>query len=151
MEPLTRQQVFDKVWTGLKAQGFVRAHDSLRDICQYRGPEGRKCAAGQLFTDEQMSAMVREAQQRGFTKSDVNGAGVYSLEAYYAPVTFPAELRQQIGFIARCQREHDGHADPVAMEAAFRGIATQYGLTIPGEDPQPVVAPTPTIPDQLIS
>jgi hypothetical protein len=53
MEVMTKQEMFNKAWTGLKAQGFVPCADSFGS-CMYRDPEsGRRCAFGHLISDEE--------------------------------------------------------------------------------------------------
>lgn len=48
---MTKQEVFNKVWNHIIAQGTPSLDD--RGYCSYRGPNGLKCAAGIFLTDEQ--------------------------------------------------------------------------------------------------
>lgn len=47
---MTNQEAFDKAVAGLAAQGFTRSVHL--GGCQYRGPNGKKCALGHLIPDE---------------------------------------------------------------------------------------------------
>lgn len=55
---LSGQQIYDKVKAHLLKQN-VRSAD--RGACLYRGPWGRKCAAGVLISDENYSEDFEEA------------------------------------------------------------------------------------------
>jgi hypothetical protein len=48
----SRQEVFDKALTHLRAQGKPSLNPKTIWKCQYRSPEGLKCAVGCLIPDE---------------------------------------------------------------------------------------------------
>ena len=48
----TAQQVFDQVKTHMMAQ-YAKSVGQNSDVCLYRGPDGLKCAAGCLISDEE--------------------------------------------------------------------------------------------------
>lgn len=47
----THQEILDIVVPAMIAQG-APSYDVAAGVCRYRGPEGRKCAAGVLIPDE---------------------------------------------------------------------------------------------------
>jgi hypothetical protein len=51
---MTNQELFDKMATHLLTQG-EKSVDESRNKCLYRGPNGLKCAAGVLISDEAYS------------------------------------------------------------------------------------------------
>lgn len=109
---MSRQEIFDKVWAGLKAQGFERS--VVNDRCRYRGPNGTKCAAGHLIPDEEY-----------VTKME--GGGVYSRPWFKEKFN-----RNELQFISCLQLIHDSpyNNDPVFLEKELRRFATDTGLTI---------------------
>lgn len=48
---MNKQEIFETVSKHLFAQG-ERSYDEVECICQYRGPDGTKCAIGALIPDE---------------------------------------------------------------------------------------------------
>lgn len=48
----TLQELFDTAVAGLRSQGCQPAFDAERETCQYRAPDGKKCAMGHLIPDE---------------------------------------------------------------------------------------------------
>lgn len=54
MEEITEQEIFNKVWLGMKSQDFQKSmHPIYGDLCAYRGEFVRKCAVGHLLSDEE--------------------------------------------------------------------------------------------------
>jgi hypothetical protein len=51
MRSMTNQELFDKVYLGIIQQGGPSI-DFDTEKCLYRGPNGRKCAAGQVLLDQ---------------------------------------------------------------------------------------------------
>jgi hypothetical protein len=111
------QEIFNKVWTGLKAQKFERSTfraDQL--ICAYRGEEGRKCAAGHLIPDEEYRALWE-------------GRRVRALD-FFARFSF-----EELDLIDALQRAHDQGFVPATMRARLKEVARTFNLKIP-EDSQ---------------
>ena len=112
---LTQQEIFNKAYAGLKAQGFNRA---VRDtgplaICQYRGEDGLKCAIGHLIPDEKYEE---------------------GLEGLCASVP---EVRDASGtsgvdwnFLDDLQVCHDEGNTPEDMERLLKRFAADYELVI---------------------
>jgi hypothetical protein len=118
----TIQELFDKMWTGLKSQGFKQ---SLRESdehgstdCALRGDNGRKCAVGHVIPDELMNPCM-EAQ------SAVN-ALVRNM--------WLEGTEEQINFMALMQNIHDESRTPILMETSIREFAARKGCKIPGEE-----------------
>lgn len=113
---MTRQEIFDKVYLGLKSQGFRQSINNYQ--CVYRGPYGRRCAIGHLMPAEVVLAEGRawECGSNGRTVQKVVGAGNGQL-------------------LTTLQQTHDAAAsfDPNVLEDKLRGVAAFYGLTIPGD------------------
>lgn len=49
---MNKQEIFDKVLTGLRAQAIASISETSNG-CRYRGKNGTMCAAGMLVTDEE--------------------------------------------------------------------------------------------------
>jgi tRNA(Met) C34 N-acetyltransferase TmcA len=113
---LTKQEIFNKAYAGLKAQGFQRA---VRDagplaICQYRGRNGLKCAIGHLIPDENYCPTLE-------------GKGAELLvvrEAANIPLDVP------ISFLVDLQTCHDAGSSPEAMKRSLTVFSHQYNLKI---------------------
>lgn len=149
-EPLSLQDIFNAVWTGLKAQSWIAAVNPDTGACKYLTVDGKKCAIGQLLTEDEAC--------------DLPGTFCYINEAGRLPARLSIltedDLKtpyvgrpSQIGAVL--QRLHDecvenifNHdvskydvkTDSAKMEANFRTFAANHGLTIPGED-QPASTP----------
>lgn len=132
---MTKQEVFDIVYKGLAAQGWVRSI-SNDGGCAYRGNEGRKCAAGYLFSDADLEKMepiviahrywdscVPEAQ----VKADVN----CKTSSGHIIQHVRHDLAEHITFISRLQAAHDQSRTAEYMKRQFDRIAVDQGLTIP--------------------
>ena len=81
---LTLQQMFDTVLTNLTTQGVAsmgRTNPDSAISCQYRGEEGRKCAAGWLIADEHYTRELEgkiaagRSPSEGLRKSGVPDTG----------------------------------------------------------------------------
>jgi hypothetical protein len=117
---MTRQGIFDKAWTGLKAQGFMR---SMRGKgCAYRGAEGRRCAIGHCIPD---AAYRDEWEGRRYDA--------------FAAIGLPRMYQDEHEFYwgVRLQGCHDSGRTPAGMEENLRDFARKHNLTIPGEESQP--------------
>lgn len=58
---LTKAEVFQKVKSHLLEQG-CKSSNPKNDMCLYRGPSGRKCAAGVLIDDEHYSEALETSR-----------------------------------------------------------------------------------------
>lgn len=105
------QEIFDKVWAGLKAQEFRR---SLGEdgSCAYRGIDGSCCAAGHLIPDE---AYKPEFDAGG-------GCTVRQVQWFHDNYNC-----DETSFIRQLQSIHDNTSD---MELRLREFAERQGLTI---------------------
>lgn len=116
----TRQEIFDLAWNGLKAQKFRQS--VLAGGCEYRGPNGRKCAIGHCIPDGRYSSTFEgnSISFCGMTNHDIRkaaGVGVRDVE-----------------FAAALQTCHDSHDRPKLMEKALRTFAALHSLTIPAQE-----------------
>lgn len=112
---MSQQEIFDKVWTGLKGQGFERSVNK-ENRCVYRGQNGLKCAAGHVLPDE---------------KYDVdydNGNGYNVTAIDWFTKTFSID---ELNLLHRLQQIHDQDGRPEGgLEAALRDYAKEEELTI---------------------
>lgn len=136
---LTRQEMFDRAWNGLKGQGWLPAYNHRISTCEYLTGSGKRCAWGHV-DPEGTEAIAR---------AGYNGKGLAQLLdclkddaelAAKAPIT--ASLDGVEGLFARAlQSCHDDvalnnemHPDEYVarqLEQAFRLFAEERGLTIP--------------------
>lgn len=108
---MTKQKMFDMAWTGLKGQGFERA---MKDTsCQYRAPDGKRCAIGHCIPDTDYDPKFE-------------GKGAWAV----APELGWGELRDFAEILQSC---HDRSESPASVEAALRSFATSHSLTIPAQ------------------
>jgi hypothetical protein len=111
------QEAFTKVWTGLKAQGFLRALGE-GGTCAYRGTEGRRCAAGILIPD----AEYRPEFESKTISQLVRLKQVPSLN----------DMSEDVRNVVQdCQWAHDDSITPADMEGNLRNVAARYKLTVP--------------------
>lgn len=115
-EVITRQEAFDRVVRGLAAQGWERSV-SERGTCLYRGPEGRKCAAGHLIPDDLYDpAMETWAAARQEVRCAL------------------PTVSDGPGFVRDMQVAHD-HPEKTLKED-FRDLAASHELTWPADVPE---------------
>lgn len=92
---MNNQKIFDKVVTHLLTQG--RRSVSWNGNCQYRGPEGRKCAIGCLIPDQYYHKSL-----------DDNGTLAYQLKEF-----FPSKIYDRLfgdvetSLLSNVQYAHD--------------------------------------------
>lgn len=110
----TRQEIFDKAWTGLESQGFLQSKEPGR--CMYRGFGGRRCAVGWCIPDEKYDPGF---EGRGPTTEICEAVG----------------LPDALGFLTNLQKTHDEGYTPKGMEQNLRRFAREHNLIIPGEAP----------------
>jgi hypothetical protein len=113
---LTQQEIFNRVYTGLKAQGFKRSLSGPDDAvsrCRYRGEDGLKCAIGHLIPDEKY-----EEGLEGLCASVVevrNASGTSGIDW---------------NFLDDLQVCHDEGNTPADMERLLKRFAADYELVI---------------------
>jgi hypothetical protein len=110
---MTLQEIFDIVWTGLKAQAFKQSQGRM-GLCYYRGEGGKKCAMGHLISDEEYYSSMEEIS---FSKLENLSPRLEELRnAYQAELT-------------SLQWIHDMNQS--TMEFDLRSFAAKHSLTIP--------------------
>lgn len=125
---MTKQEIFDKVWCGILAQGQPSMDESDR-FCMYRGADGRKCAAGHLIDDEHYHRNLElVAVDFGYFNNEVVEALQNSIG------TLDNEL---VVLIRELQIAHDTSSSERAanfvssFQARAEGVATRFGLNVP--------------------
>jgi hypothetical protein len=110
---MTKQEIFDKVATHLLAQGkpsFTRFGG-----CQYRGPNGAKCAAGVLIPD------------------DLYDPGYEGDAADHLPARVMEVFGEHRDFVLTLQIAHDTAAGSSVWLSAWKGrmreIAKEFDLS----------------------
>lgn len=132
------QPLFDEMVRGLAAQGWERAMSAGGGACEYRGAEGRKCAIGQLISDE--SAL--QAGGKGFTSAYLKGRftpndavklqPLWDIEVNSADGTLSSLGRREGERLGReLQHLHDLSHTPEKMKANFQAAALAWGLAWP--------------------
>lgn len=114
----TKQEIFDAVWNGAKAQGFERSVDA-HGTCAYRGEDGRKCNAGHLIPDELYTPDLEGAAWCGSRMDHFRDKVCSFWEGEF--------------LIQELQNAHDRTDNAAAHEARLRKVAQFHGLKIPGE------------------
>jgi hypothetical protein len=124
----TAQQVFDRSYLFLVAQGKPSKDPVAKGGCRYRGPDGLACAAGALITDQEYVAF-----------------GIVGHEGdEWIGLSVRARLRAHQELIAALQNAHDlptfGSGAKTTDEqwlADFKRMAKQvaedFGLIVPPE------------------
>ena len=118
MEPMTRQDMFNKAYIGLKDQNFEKAWDGASKGCMYRDKRGRKCAIGFLIPDF--------AYNHWFEGKRV--------EQIYEVLGFQD---RDANFLNELQHCHDGAGDPADMRNRLRHFAMMNRLTVPEDHTNP--------------
>lgn len=116
---IDRQDVFNKAYRGLRAQGFVRSMYAGRwgENCAYNGEGGRHCALGWVWPIPQ----------------EYNGCALYDLPNE-CMVGEPSD--EDKAFLGRLQRIHDSNCEPRYMAEDLANFAAVHGLDIPPNDGQ---------------
>lgn len=116
---MNRQEIFDKVFTGLRSQGFERSFNKRSQRCKYRGDNGMKCAVGHLIPDE----LYKERWDKG-------GTVYYGLPSHLWK-KLDIDFSEDGSFIGKMQEIHDYNGFPDIMEKALRNLAIWNNLTVP--------------------
>lgn len=111
---MTIQEIFNKVVRGLASQDWVQSRKAGTDMCLYRGPKGRKCAAGWLIDNEKYNSRIE-----GYVVCEsIVQACLPKLEDY------------ELLFVEECQELHD-NGNGELMKEQFQELANQFNLTWP--------------------
>jgi hypothetical protein len=120
---MTRQEMFNKAWHGVIAQGGPSMVDGH---CLYRGWNGRKCGVGHLIGDEVAHRwdMLKKSGVAFMSADMISKAGL-------------APSDQQ--FLVDLQNAHDASGNHGSTDKQFiaefiksmADVATRYSLTIP--------------------
>lgn len=126
MNQISKQDTFNQVYLGLAAQGFKQSANRRGD-CLYRGPNGLKCAAGQVIPDDKFEprfeghGIVSVLPERWFdgesTSKDLN--------------LMISGLGHNLGTLSELQSIHDASKDPHTMKNQLDYYAEEQGLIIP--------------------
>jgi hypothetical protein len=128
---MTRQEIFDKAFLGVIAQGKKSARYNAQGQyigCRYRGPDGLKCAIGMLVDDETA------------THWDIFG-GVHDVAKEFVLAGDPLPewmTEENMEFLELIQSAHD---DPTGdfvhgFILRMKSVAKHFGLSVP-EIPAP--------------
>jgi len=124
--PLTRQEIFDKAYLGIAAQGFVMSQQNL-GRCAYRGAHGLKCAIGQLIPDDRydpkMEIGISVLGEAGNTQIDK----IWNQFPIFQELIGEGDLR----FAKWLQAAHDNGYTPENMKEELTQFADRNNLTIP--------------------
>lgn len=115
---LTKQEMFDRAWNGLKSQGWRQCRDTIGCVYTNTEPDGTvtHCAWGWVDPE------VPRTMHGSVATLRTVGCGI------------AAELDAEgLRFAERLQDAHDLSPSPEAMESQFRDIAAAHDLRIPGE------------------
>lgn len=108
---MTPQEIYDAALLGIRKQGRFST-DGL-GVCMYRGPEGIKCAAGHVLTDEEVAVI---------------GEGWSIIDAQHS---IPEQLKPHVSLLQELQRTHDEAAmdgDWASWELDMTQLAKRHGL-----------------------
>lgn len=113
---MNRQEAFNKMWNGLKSQGWQASigSDDYWGTCAYRGEEDRKCAVGWCIPDDKYRPWFDESNG---TLTDI--LKICELDSI------------ELEWWERAQGLHDNATSPEDMENDFRQFAHENGLLIP--------------------
>lgn len=111
---MTPQEVFNKGLWGIRNQGRPAAGPYG---CQYRMPNGDKCAVGQCITDEEY-------------KKSMEGHNIATI-INHMPSLLPRHLLEHKDLLVSMQYAHDSaiYSDfMVEFEGVMRNVASRFGL-----------------------
>lgn len=112
---MTKQEIFTKAYLGLKGQGFAKAYSESRQGCQYRAPDGLRCAIGHVLPDELYVEM--------FDEKFLSGSELKQYVSIFDEV--PDE------FLDDLQGIHDNSYSAESMEHRLLQFADKHSLTVP--------------------
>lgn len=117
---LDMQEIFNKAYRGLRAQGFERSigadiacNGAALPRCLYNGPDGKHCAIGWVWSIDP------KYENRSVWQLPMVDDGL-------------------IGFLIKLQKAHDGDPDEKytnqEMKKALEQVASEYQIQIPPDD-----------------
>ena len=118
---MTEQEIFTRVYLGLKSQGFERSMAKMSRAssqCAYRGDNGLKCSIGHLLSDEEYRLEMESKDVRGLFNEGL----------------LPPRLRDHVEFLSELQSIHDDEEDEDALDTIERRlgrVAKENGFSIP--------------------
>lgn len=119
-----KQEIFNDVWAGAKAQGFVQVVDAADGACAYRGGKNNclKCNAGHLIPDEAYTADIEG--------TSIDDKSVWSITKYGDRIKALNDEDQWnvIEFLGMCQNAHDSGDEPALHKHLLVSLATDEGL-----------------------
>lgn len=122
---MTKQEMFNKAYIGLRAQEWRQAVDTNgAGACTYLAPNGDRCAFGHVDPE----GTVIGGKPRTGT--------VWALRSEPGSIV-PTLSSEEFEFAQRLQRAHDAAGQSYNrtteqdMEYRFEELAREYGLTIP--------------------
>ncbi len=131
---MNNQEIFDKTLDALRLQGVASADENSMGCC-YRGPKGRKCAAGHHITDD---AYTPDIEKIGITDSLHQHRGPTSVRLW-AVLQASGIHQRNLALLSDLQTVHDSYmpreGDPHrdrslrAWEEAMHRTARKFGLT----------------------
>lgn len=110
-----RNTIFQKVYRGLRAQGFERSMDKSGVGCAFRGRGFRKCAVGMLIPDELYKPECES----------------FALQLLLDRHFLPGVAMGDAGLLESLICAHDGGYTPQVMINNLAALAIEYHLTIP--------------------
>jgi len=113
-----KQELFNKMWTGLEAQGWEQA-ENAKGLCQYLTENGLRCAVGHCLSNPDPEFFGGVASLIHERPEVVAELGAHEDEVFQ--------------FLCRAQLKHDENIVPSEMRLAFEKLASSEGLVIPGE------------------
>lgn len=114
---MTPQEIFDKAYLGLKAQGRRSTH---RGVCRYNGAGDTHCGIGFL-----VPPAVGEAWD------EHSAGGIHFLVTTQHEGTKPW-MRKHLSLLCAIQSSHDLIKDwEQDFEANFAAVAKEFGLEVP--------------------
>jgi hypothetical protein len=111
---MNKQEAFNKIYLGLKSQGFEKSFNETIYRCQYRGPNGLKCAVGHLIPDDKYHESLEKLNPYDLIKVSI--------------IDFPM---LDSDFLVELQSIHDISKSPEKLELELRQVAVEFDLTIP--------------------
>lgn len=109
------QKVFNKVYRGLRDQGWKQARDKNLNSCQLLDDAGNRCAIGHLVP-------LRHLRSRDWTDNDLSVDEI---------IVLAKKLGVDSIFLRALQSDHDNGGGGKLMRERFRMFAQERGLTCP--------------------
>lgn len=115
---MTKQEIFNKAYLGLKSQGFKRS-GTVDQPCMYNGPNNTHCAIGWVIPNLPESHSIKKIAINFPEKL----LGIVAVNNF--------ELLQILPFLRRLQTAHDEGFTPTEMQRDMLHIAKDFNLEVP--------------------